>query len=78
MSLFLNDKELSLVLGLNTASCKSGPALTSVITPLLMQISEMSIFYLYLEGLFCLLMIYIDRKYRKFLTFLILLLMNTL
>lgn len=76
VSTWFFDKELTLALGLNTASCRLGTALTSVITPLLMQISGKSYFLPLFGGtilsivgfLCCLLMIYIDRKYRKFLS----------
>lgn len=68
------DKELTLAMGLNFASCRIGTAITSVITPHLMEISGGSYFLPLFAGTIfsivgfvcCLVIIYIDKNYQKY------------
>ena len=74
ISIWFFDKELTMALGLSFASCRVGTALTSVITPKVMHAWGESYFYPLAVGtvfcvgglLACLIIIYLDRKYQKY------------
>ena len=74
ITIWFFDKELTLALGLSFAACRAGTALTSIMTPQLIEISEGNYFLpmfvgtiFSLIGLFCcIVIIYVDRKYQKY------------
>ena len=74
LTIWFFDKELTLALGLSFAACRVGTALTSVMTPQLIEFSEGNYFLPLFVGtifsgigfLCCMVIIYVDRNYQKY------------
>ena len=72
LTIWFFDKELTLALGLNFASCRIGTALTSMVTPSLMEYSGDFFLPLFAGTVLsiigyigCLIIVYVDKKYQS-------------